>query len=294
MTIDQNDGGGLKPPTALIIDARNALYRCVYAYKAELSRGKNRIFLPHPLLILLRQIDNWTRMYKPTSIHIVWDVPRSEVWRRMIYPSYKSRENNHYIEDISEDLRSLTGLCELFFTHMNVRQYYKKQMEADDLIYALVTVLHPERTVVISTDSDMVQIPYRYNTCILYEPRKETEVTPPAFNPVIHKALKGDKADNIVGYHGIGPKKAQKLTEDRKLLAQFLSTNDKMIYKRNLLLIDLSLCPKIMSNILYVQSKLAEQLNFDKQLILENIRTHKITGFLAEFGNLMTPFSNLK
>ena len=290
----KNDDGGRKPPVSLIIDARNALYRCVYAHKAEVSRGKNINFIPHPLMILLRQIDTWIRYYKPTSVHVVWDVPRSEVWRRQIYPTYKARENNPYIVDISEDLKSLTFLAETFFSYMNVRQYYKKQMEADDLIYALVAVLHPQKTIVISTDSDMIQLPHRYSSCTLYEPRKEEEVIPPIYNPVILKALKGDKADNILGYHGVGPKKALKLAEDYQLLAKFLSTNDKSIYHRNLLLIDLSLCPKVMSNILYVQSKLAEQIVYNKQVMLESIRTYKITGLHTEFQNLTVQFSNLK
>jgi DNA polymerase-1 len=289
MTIEQS--GGRKPPTSLIIDARNALYRCVYAYKAEMSRGNK--FASHPLIILLRQIDLWMRYYKPTSVHVVWDVPRAEVWRRKIYPQYKARDNNPYIMDISEDLRILTSLSEMFFKNLNVRQYYKKQMEADDLIYALVAVLHPAKTIIVSTDSDMVQIPYRYNSCTVYEPKKEEEVVIPSYNPVIYKALKGDTADNILGYRGVGPKKAQKLTEDYGLLAKFLSISDKSIYQRNMLLIDLSLCPKILSNILYVQGKLAEQISFDKQVMLEDIKTHKVGGLYNELQSLTGQFSNL-
>jgi DNA polymerase-1 len=224
---------------------------------------------------------------------MLWDAPRKEVWRKKILPTYKDRENNTYIVDISDDLKSLTSLCEQAFAVMNVRQFYKKYMEADDLIYTSVAVLHPSPTIVISTDSDMIQIPYRYSSCILYEPKKEIEVALPDYNPVLFKVLKGDKADNIPGYRGIGPKKALKLASDFSLLREFLNINDKMIYNRNQLLIDLSMCPRILNNTIYVRKKMAEKIEYDKGKLLEFAKIQKINGLLAEFNDLIVPYQKL-
>ena len=285
--IDQN--GSRKAPI-LIIDVRNALYRAIYAHRAELMRTANPV---HPFVIFLRLMNNWIRLYNPQSVNMFWDAPRKEVWRKKILPTYKDRENNTYIVDISEDLKSLTSLCEQAFAVMNIRQFYKKNMEADDLIYTSVSVLHPSPTIVISTDSDMIQIPYRYSSCILYEPKKEIEITLPDYNPVLFKALKGDKADNIPGYRGIGPKKALKLASDFCLLREFLNINDKMIYNRNQLLIDLSMCPRVLNNTIYVRKKMAEKIEYDKGKLLEFAKTQKINGLLAEFNDLIVPYQKL-
>lgn len=281
--------GSRKAPT-LIVDVRNALYRSVYAYKAEEARGSKPV---HPFVIFLRLANNWMRIFKPQSVHMFWDAPRKEVWRKRILETYKDRENNPYIVDISDDLKSLTSLCRDMFQHMNLRQFYKEKMEADDLIYTAVSIIHPDPTVVISTDSDMIQIPYRYSSCQLYDPKKEIEVMLPDYNPVLFKALKGDKADNIPGYRGVGPKKALKLTSDSRALQEYLQASDKSIYNRNLLLIDLSLCPRILNNTIYVRRKIAEQVNFDKVRLLELTRQYKIEGLLAEFNDLVVPYQKL-
>jgi len=275
---------------ALLVDVRNALYRAVYAHRAEETRGGHPV---HPFVIFMRLLNLWIRNYSPSSIHMFWDAPRSDVWRRKILTTYKDREKNPYVTDISDDLKKLTAVCEEMFKFMGVRQYQRKFMEADDLIYSAVSVLHPTKTVVISTDSDMIQIPYRYSSNILFEPRKEKEITVPVSNPVLVKALQGDKSDNIPGYRGIGPKKAVKLADDYKLLAEFLALNDKSIYNRNLLLIDLSMCPKILNNTIYVRRKLAEQVTFDRQTILSLAQDCKINGFLNEFNDLVFPLKNL-
>lgn len=289
MTIDQKDSGGRKAPT-LIIDVRNALYRAIYAHKAEIARGKNPV---HPFVILLRLMSSWINFYKPKTVHMFWDAPRKEVWRKKILESYKDRENNQYIVDISEELRQMTGICQDMFKYMNVRQFEKIKMEADDLIYTAVSIIHPEPTVIISTDSDMIQIPYRYTSCTLYDPKKEIEVTLPDYNPVLFKALKGDKADNIPGYRGVGPKKALKLSYDSCALQEYLQTADRRVYNRNLLLIDLSLCPRILNNTIYIRKKIAETVHFDRVKLLELIKEYKIDGLLAEFNDLVVIFQRL-
>ena len=289
MTINEKNGGGRKAPT-LIIDVRNALYRAIYAHKAEIARGKKPV---HPFVILLRLMSSWLNYHKPKTVHMFWDAPRKEVWRKKILESYKNRENNQYIVDISEDLRQMTSICQDIFKYMNVRQFEKSKMEADDLIYTAISIIHPDPTVIISTDSDMIQIPYRYSSCTLYDPKKEVEVLPPDYNPVLFKALKGDKADNIPGYRGIGPKKALKLSYDSRALQEYLQTADKRVYNWNLLLIDLSLCPRILNNTIYIRKKIAEPITFDRVRLLELIKEHKIEGLLAEFNDLVVIFQRL-
>jgi 5'-3' exonuclease len=222
-----------------------------------------------------------------------WDAPRETVWRRHALKTYKDRSSSQYVEGIAEDLALLTSTATEILDHMNVRQYYKKQMEADDLIYALSSVLHPHPSIIVSTDSDMLQIPHSFSSCRVYDPTKREELDPTDINPAVQKALTGDKADSIEGYRGIGPKTSAAMLADLPRLYQFLEEKGASTYRRNLLLIDLSLCPRLLANKLYVQKKLAEPVNFDKEAILELAKQHKISGLLTDFVVLAHPFLQL-
>lgn len=150
----------------LIVDIRNALYRASYAYLSQGYAKKDN----HPFIVLMRQFNGWINAVNPKSIYVAWDAPRTTVWRRKVLSTYKERENNDYIKDMHETLNSLTDICQEFFEHMNIRQMSMKKMEADDLIYACVDTLHPESNVIVSTDSDMIQIPYKYSSCKVFDP----------------------------------------------------------------------------------------------------------------------------
>lgn len=274
---------------ALLVDARNSLYRAIYASKAD-TRYEIKY---HYFVIFLRQITNWMNHLRPSSVHIFWDAPRTTVWRRSVLKTYKDRSKSTYVEDISEELKMTTEVAMVFFEHMNVRQYSRRQMEADDMIFAATTVMHPTETVIVSTDSDMLQIPYVYGSNRVYDPTKKKMLDTPTVNPVWQKALCGDKADSIDGYYGIGPKKSAILLDDHGDLREFLKLKGSGIFYRNLLLIDLSLCPRLLKNKVYVQRQLAEPVNFDSKTINELIMKHKVQGLLQEFNTLVPPFQKL-
>ena len=86
-----------------------------------------------------------------------------------------------------------------------------KGEEADDLLGIWATAYGPNATI-ISIDKDMLQIP-----CHHYNPNKKTFTTMSEREGAkffYTQILTGDKADNIIGLYGIGPKKAEKLLSD--------------------------------------------------------------------------------
>lgn len=286
-----------QPGPALLIDARNALYRAVFAVKAEgrkrAMNGQRNNTQYHYFVVFLRQISTWMNRYRPSSVHVFWDAPRSTVWRRKVLKDYKDRSGSTYVEDISEDLARTTTVSKAFFKHMNVRQYNKKEMEADDLIYAAVTMMHPRRSIIVSTDGDMTQIPFNFSSCMVYNPTKQEEVPVPECHPAIQKAITGDKSDSILGYYGIGPKKSALLLEEPAKLEEFLQVSGRDVFHRNLLLIDLSLNPKLMHNKIYVQRRLSEGVNFDESEIKDLIKKYKVNGMLQEYADLVPQFKKL-
>lgn len=83
--------------------------------------------------------------------------------------------------------------------------------EADDLISKRAASLN-YNCVVASIDKDMLQIPCWHFNFVRGE---WTKVSPEEGLKFFYtQILTGDRADNIVGLHGIGPKKAEKILED--------------------------------------------------------------------------------
>lgn len=275
---------------ALLVDARNAMYKAVYASLTDRSdRPKYHYFT-----IFLRQMAAWINKKRPTSIHVFWDAPRETVWRRGILPTYKDRTKSNFVEGLAESLAKGTAVAQAVLPFMNVRQYERACMEADDLLYAAVTLLHPKQSVIVSNDSDMVQIPYRFNSCTVYSSTEAADVAVPDVNPAHLKALMGDKSDSIGGYEQVGPVTARNMLLDQAKLQEFLALRGPKTYRRNLALIDLGMCPKLLSNTCYVQKVMAQPVAFDKAQINKLIMEHKINGMTQEFMNLVMPYENLQ
>lgn len=281
-------------PMHMMIDARNALYRSIYAVKAESIHKGKAAHAADAVTCLMRMFVKWINKYRPTSVHVFWDAPRATVWRRKILPTYKDRTQSDYVENISDDLEIVSKLTNEALSYLNVRQYSKKMMEADDLIYAATTLIHPESSVIVSTDSDMVQIPFFYGNSAVYDPKKDIEVDIPSHNPATLKALVGDKSDTIDGYYGIGPVKGLALVSDRAKLHDFLDANDRKVFLMNQLLIDLSLCPHLLANRMYASKILAAPVAWEKPKFIQMITTHKINGILQELGGILSAFKDLK
>ena len=283
--------------TALFIDSKNAMYRAVYAIKSQQERAKfagKPVNSSHSIVVLLRQITGWIREFKPTSVHLFYDAPRKSVWRRKLLETYKDRTNSSYIENISEELEKCIEISRELFQHLNVRQYYRENMEADDLIFAAASVRHPAKTVIVSTDSDMVQIPFMFNSCEVYNPAVGKIVEVPTTNPAITKALIGDKSDNIKGYHGIGPKKGEVILEDGKKLQDFFEFKGNTTFKQNLMLTDLMLNPKLLGNKMYALKASSSDISYDTKSILDIARKHGIHTIQSDFVDLIYPFEKLQ
>ena len=112
--------------------------------------------------------------------------------------------------------------------------------EADDLIGIRATQIGPY-AVVASIDKDMLQIP-----CIHYNLWKKTWTKVSEWDGLLffyEQILTGDKADNIIGLHGVGPVKAKKVIEgattERELfdrcVAKYDGDVDKVIENGRLL-----------------------------------------------------------
>lgn len=267
----------------LLIDGRNMMYRAIFSNRPQ--RGRKY----HHFTNMMRLINNLVEEFKPKSVNIFWDSKKSTLWRRKLYPGYKDRDMSKYQYDISDDLIKTESAAKALFKAMGVRQFSKKKEEADDLLYSACKILAPQSVIVASTDKDMHQLPFRMQHVILYDHIKGNIVKPVEYDPVIAKALEGDKADTIDGYCGIGPVKASKMAQDMDLRNKFLADNGMKLFLRNMLLVDLSLNPNALANEIYVSNKLCSKPKFDRKLIDEGARKHKVTGLMSDFSRIVLP-----
>lgn len=271
---------------ALFIDGKNTAYRSVFATKNSRS---------HPFVSWLRFTNVWINKFRPSSIHLFWDCPKNNVWRKKVLQEYKDNRDggDTYESEISDKVGSIEHISKEIMPSMNTRIYARDGQEADDLIYSACRLLSPNKVIIISSDSDMIQIPWSMSGIKCYDPRVNQFMEMPTINPVIQKALMGDSTDNVAGYRGIGDVKSGNIARDYKVMAEFLGVRGDKEYRRNVALIDLSMNPARITNELYCLRILASDPVFDKSVIFEKIAELKIAGLNTEYSQLVMPLKDI-
>lgn len=292
---------------AMLIDAKNVLYRSLFAGHADYKFNKSGYDL---FVIYLRLLTHNVNKFRPASVHIFWDAPSDNVWRKSLYPAYKDHRDDlfkRYDFDIKGGLKRQMTLAIEVLSTLNMRQYYKAAMEADDLIYSFV-VSNPEKSMLIlSSDADFRQVTYRHKNVDLFRPSVSDTLDPIAeADPVVVKCLMGDKSDNIDGYDHIGKVRAKALALDNDAFTKFLASDKACVIKEgkkvvvgdavfnlNKQLIDLALCPHLEENSAYIKQKQTSQIEYNPTKFTEVAIKHKINGLLSEAPMLIPPFKPL-
>lgn len=285
----------------LLIDAKNMLYRAIFTARSDKRFTRLN---HHPVNIVLHFLTFYLERFRPEEIHIFWDSRRDSTWRRALYPSYKGNRSGKH--DVGDVLANLTEVCTLVFKNMGIKQYYKEAMEADDLIYAFCKINRHAPIIIVSSDSDLKQIPYNFSNVKIHHPLVKDRMfeETPTRDPVMHKCLVGDKSDNIGGYYGVGEVKATTLVENDQKRHEFLKSNKTIVEKggkpvgiskllENYKLVDLSLCPYVLDNMEYILSKQPKPIRFDLKKIRELISKYKLRGVTADIARYVLPFKKL-
>jgi 5'-3' exonuclease len=221
--------------------------------------------------VFFRKLHKYMKNFSDYKFIVCWDNPTSSDWRRTVYPEYKSGRD--YVTD---------PIWLMFFNCMTeikrcleyypILQFTIETLEADDIIYCLSKLYSGKNTIILSVDSDLIQICQNFGSR-LYSPLKDkfTEI-PKTYQYVLMKSIKGDKSDDIKGIKGYGKVKSQRLAEEifsEKNSLDSLDKEQKEIIERNLSLIDISRCPNLKNFDL-------EEADINK---INNVRLDKIKKF---------------
>lgn len=172
-----------------------------------------------------------------------WDLRKSSKpsLRSTLADDYKGTRD----AEANADANSANHIIEDLLTSMGIPSIYPGRSEADDVIaYAsrLKTFSVHDPFIIMSADSDLLQL--ITDRVQVWSPIKKIMFTKTkfmedfGFSPdryAYYKSLVGDKADNIQGIDGVGPKTAKRIVTE----SSELSSDHAEIVNRNLGLIEL-------------------------------------------------------
>ena len=191
-----------------------------YLEAEEVTQEEVNNFLTEVAETSISNITRRVSIDKYSQVRIALESPSwAPVWRYEIYPSYKYADTQQNKPKVARALQvPLIKAAE----KEGIVTIFAPGMEADDVIATMLAKVESKLTDVEfhiwSHDKDLHQLITHPNVQML---GKAGEVTcmqdvfdvwgaPGEAVPLI-KALAGDKSDNILGIHGIGPKKAAKM-----------------------------------------------------------------------------------
>jgi len=142
--------------------------------------------------------------------------------RFTLYPDYKANRPKYKDhESFTLQKNIIISILKSYFPMAVVKHPFH---EGDDVIGNLIERFHArDECVVVSTDTDFLQLYNRCNNVVIYNPITKTTVSAPHYDYVKWKALRGDASDNIAGIKGVGDKRAESLVLDENKLIMFLS-----------------------------------------------------------------------
>lgn len=207
----------------LIIDFNNAVHRA----RAGFNKGDHSI-----TFTFFQSLRKLVENFNPFKIFIVKE-GRPQVRHDLLdtYKANRTSAGDDFWRQHSDILKILSAMPVTIVRH--------PFRECDDTIAHVARNLNEdEECVIISTDTDFIQLLNANNRIRLFNPVKDVWVEQFSADYVMWKSLVGDGSDNIPGFQGVGGKTAMKLLNDPKRLKDFLSVEDRQEkFDRNIKLI---------------------------------------------------------
>tara|TARA_B100000427_G_C15433586_1_gene561929 strand:+ start:69 stop:908 length:840 start_codon:yes stop_codon:yes gene_type:complete len=216
----------------LILDANNLLFR---ARHACYNRKYDHVIVH----TFFRSIKPIVEKFTPDCVYFVLDgYPKK---RMELQPDYKGTREYHDKDNFRSQRKASIQMIKDSVPFLVMRH---PEMEADDVIADLCLRLLPgeDEKVVVSSDTDFIQLCQDVPGVKLYNPIKKDYREIPEYPYASWKALRGDGSDNIQGIRGIGNKRAAQLLSEEGLLEKFFQEKDEVIretYNQNLEMIKL-------------------------------------------------------
>jgi DNA polymerase-1 len=267
----------------LILDGYNLLYRARYSgmNKGDFSTIFNFFRSLRPLI----------EKFNPDTAYFVLEgMPKK---RLTLLSEYKGQREYHNKDNFSQQRRDVIEILWEFFPISLVKH---PDYECDDVAAHLAKEHDDGNTVVtiVSSDTDFIQL--ISDTVKVYNPVKKDYVEGTEYDYVMWKALRGDAADNIEGFTGIGDKRAKAIVENEEKLEDFLNKDDNRTkFEMNLNLISFHdlVDDNEVENIKFFQTPFAPKWDRLKQLFKDKYNFNSMVKTDKSWNNYINTFDKL-
>jgi DNA polymerase-1 len=222
--------------TLAIIDGHNFLFKS-FAAPFEFSSEKGiRLDV---LTVFLSFLRSAISKVDASHVAVVFDHPEADNYR-LKSSEYKSDRVQDFSDELDSPFHHLDNL-KLVLKYVGVRYIESDLAEGDDIIFTIASNFVEEggAAYIASSDTDFYQCLSDNLKILRMRGSKNIEILSEqwlldnlcirATQYVKFKALTGDKADNISGIKGVGPKTAFKILSDKKLEAEYGSSHGELI-----------------------------------------------------------------
>ena len=202
----------------ILIDGHNLLFRMFYGIPSSIKNTKGKEI--KGLVGFIGSLKKIVNEFQPYSLIVIFDSQTSKDSNLKIDKNYKRNRVDY--TNIPEDDNPFSQLSSIkrALDFLNIYYLEVNNYEADDYIASIINNNRDNQYIIVSTDSDFIQLVD--NNTFLYVPRGKNSIlyTPeevikkynvPPTKYVIYKSLVGDKSDNIKGINGIGNISAEKI-----------------------------------------------------------------------------------
>ena len=215
-----------------VLDGYNLLHRARFGMK----QGDN-----HIVYSFFRSLRPLIEEISPDKIYIVLEgSPKKRLSLDSDYKANRKIEDDDPRAEEMREFRRQKSIALDLVKYLPIDVIYHPDHECDDVIAHLVSTVHADDDkVVVSSDTDFLQLFSMNKRVNVYNPVRKQYLSDPGYDYVTWKALRGDKTDNIPGMPGVGDVTAENLTRNPSALREWIEGNPHLIdsFKRNLNLV---------------------------------------------------------
>jgi len=201
----------------LLLDGYNLMYRA----RHSMSRGYGGDY--SIVYAFFRSLRPLIEKFSPDRAYFILEgYPKKRM--ELSGGDYKGTRTYHDRDGFKAQKRKIMEIVKEQFPVCAARHHH---YECDDVLANLIKYSHAtDDCVVVSSDSDFIQLLNEFGNVAVYNPIRKAFMPRPSYDYVLWKALRGDSSDNIEGFRGIGNKRATSMVSNRQLLQEFLDKEE--------------------------------------------------------------------
>jgi DNA polymerase-1 len=207
----------------LIVDGYNMIYRAKFSGAFNETRNAENLEDKSIVFSFVKSLRAAINQHNPDKVYFVLEGLAKQ--RISLMEGYKSNRPTEIDSGFNVQRKIIKEIVRSRWPGIITARH--GDYECDDVIHAIC--LHEtaqgNQSIIVSTDTDFFQS--ISESVSVWNPIKKVFAIPPVepSKYVIWKALKGDTADNIPGFSGIGPKKAEQMILSESALQAFLASD---------------------------------------------------------------------